>query len=211
MKLIDLSREIHHKMQRFPNHPMVIISQFTDHNEKRVADGYEFSSAVLSLNMGDHSGTMSTRPFISTSVRVRSPRGSPARGFLHRGGLPRSVAQAIEKRYLYRRPGSGRENRRCRDKAGRYGPAPHGLLQPDHRNRGLYHRFSGPDQRVGDLAGARGHQNVRCGSRESRTSPAGRTSRCIMCAGISASRTWKGSAIWNGWSARDASGSLGSR
>jgi hypothetical protein len=57
MKLIDLRREIHHKMQRLPNHPMVIISQFTDHDEKHVADGYEFSSAVLSLNMGDHSGT----------------------------------------------------------------------------------------------------------------------------------------------------------
>src|SRR5580692_10922047 len=57
MKLIDLSREIHHKMQRLPNHPMVIISQFTDHEEKRIADGYEFSSAVMSLNMGDHSGT----------------------------------------------------------------------------------------------------------------------------------------------------------
>jgi kynurenine formamidase len=40
-----------------PNHPMVIISQFTDRDEKRIADGYEFSSAVLSLNMGDHSGT----------------------------------------------------------------------------------------------------------------------------------------------------------
>jgi len=57
MKLIDLSREIHHKMQRLPNHPMVIIAQFSDHSEKRVADGYEFSSAVMSLNMGDHSGT----------------------------------------------------------------------------------------------------------------------------------------------------------
>ena len=57
MQLIDLSREIHHKMQRLPNHPMVIVSQFTGHDEKRVADGYEFSSAVMSLNMGDHSGT----------------------------------------------------------------------------------------------------------------------------------------------------------
>ena len=57
MKLIDLSREIHHKMARLPNHPMVIISRFTGHDEKRVADGYEFSSAVMSLNMGDHSGT----------------------------------------------------------------------------------------------------------------------------------------------------------
>lgn len=57
MQLIDLSREIHHKMSRLPNHPMVIIAPFTTHEEKRVADGYEFSSAVMSLNMGDHSGT----------------------------------------------------------------------------------------------------------------------------------------------------------
>jgi hypothetical protein len=36
---------------------MVIISQFAGHDEKRVAHGYEFSSAVMSLNMGDHFGT----------------------------------------------------------------------------------------------------------------------------------------------------------
>ena len=57
MRLIDLSREIHHKMARLPNHPMVIIAPFTTHDEKRIADGYTFSSAVMSLNMGDHSGT----------------------------------------------------------------------------------------------------------------------------------------------------------
>ena len=56
MKLIDLSREIYHKMPRLPNHPMIIIAPFTTHEEKRVADGYTFSSAVTSLNMGDHSG-----------------------------------------------------------------------------------------------------------------------------------------------------------
>src|SRR6202035_3872298 len=57
MKLIDLSREIYHKMPRLPQQPMIIISAFTTHEEKRVADGYSFSSAVFSLNMGDHSGT----------------------------------------------------------------------------------------------------------------------------------------------------------
>jgi kynurenine formamidase len=57
MKLVDLSRDIQHKMQRLPNHPMVIIAPFTTHEEKRVADGYTFSTAVTSLNMGDHSGT----------------------------------------------------------------------------------------------------------------------------------------------------------
>jgi kynurenine formamidase len=57
MRLIDLSRDIHHKMARLPNHPMIIIAPFSTHDEKRVVDGYEFSSAVTSLNMGDHSGT----------------------------------------------------------------------------------------------------------------------------------------------------------
>lgn len=57
MELIDLSRDIYHKMPRLPNHPMVIIAPFSTHEEKRVADGYTFSSAVTSLNMGDHSGT----------------------------------------------------------------------------------------------------------------------------------------------------------
>jgi hypothetical protein len=63
MTLIDLSREIHHKMQRLPNHPMVIVSPFTTHEEVREADGYKFSTAVTSLNMGDHSGTHVDAPF----------------------------------------------------------------------------------------------------------------------------------------------------
>ena len=37
MPLIDLSREITHKMPRLPNHPMVIIAPFTTHEEVRVA------------------------------------------------------------------------------------------------------------------------------------------------------------------------------
>jgi kynurenine formamidase len=57
MMLVDLSRDIYHKMPRLPNHPMIIIAPFTTHAEKRVADGYAFSSAVTSLNFGDHSGT----------------------------------------------------------------------------------------------------------------------------------------------------------
>jgi len=57
LPLIDLSRDITHKMPRLPNHPMVIIAPFSTHAEKREVDGYVFSSAVMSLNMGDHSGT----------------------------------------------------------------------------------------------------------------------------------------------------------
>ena len=57
MELIDLTREIHHKMQRLVNHPTIEVYPFSTHDEKRIADGYEFSSATLVLHMGDHGGT----------------------------------------------------------------------------------------------------------------------------------------------------------
>jgi len=57
MKFIDLSREIYHKMPRLLNHPSIVITPFATHDEVREADGYKFSSATLSLAMGDHAGT----------------------------------------------------------------------------------------------------------------------------------------------------------
>jgi kynurenine formamidase len=57
MRLIDLSREIHHKMPRLPNHPPIIITTYGTHDEVREADGYKFSTATMSLALGDHSGT----------------------------------------------------------------------------------------------------------------------------------------------------------
>jgi kynurenine formamidase len=57
VKLVDLSREIHHKMARLPNHPAIIITTFGTHDEVREADGYKFSSATMSLALGDHAGT----------------------------------------------------------------------------------------------------------------------------------------------------------
>src|SRR5262245_4587400 len=57
MQLIDLSREIHHKMPRLLNHPSIIVTPFSTHEEIREADGYQFSSATLALALGDHAGT----------------------------------------------------------------------------------------------------------------------------------------------------------
>src|SRR4029079_17692166 len=57
MILIDLSRDIEHKMAVLPNHPQVIVTEFATHDEVRVADGYGFSSATMALVMGDHAGT----------------------------------------------------------------------------------------------------------------------------------------------------------
>jgi len=57
MILIDLSRAIEHKMQVLPNHPSVVVTPYSTHDEVRVADGYSFSTATLALVMGDHAGT----------------------------------------------------------------------------------------------------------------------------------------------------------
>jgi kynurenine formamidase len=57
MLLIDLSRSIYHKMAVISTHPRVIITPYGTHDEVRVADGYEFSSATLSLALSDHAGT----------------------------------------------------------------------------------------------------------------------------------------------------------
>ena len=57
MTLIDLSRDVYHKMPRLLNHPSIIIAPFSTHDEVREADGYKFSAATLSLAMGDHAGT----------------------------------------------------------------------------------------------------------------------------------------------------------
>ena len=56
MILIDLSRDIEHKMAVLPNHPQVIVSPFATHDEVRVSDGYGFSSATMALVIGDHAG-----------------------------------------------------------------------------------------------------------------------------------------------------------
>ena len=57
MTLIDLSRDIYHRMPRLVNHPSIIVTKFSTHDEIREADGYKFSSATLALTLGDHAGT----------------------------------------------------------------------------------------------------------------------------------------------------------
>jgi kynurenine formamidase len=57
MRLIDLSREIHHKMPRLPNHPSIVVTSYGTHDEVREAEGVRFSSATMVLSMGDHAGT----------------------------------------------------------------------------------------------------------------------------------------------------------
>ncbi len=57
MTLIDLSREITHRMQGFPTHPPVIITEFGRHDDIRETFGLKYSSATMYLSMSDHAGT----------------------------------------------------------------------------------------------------------------------------------------------------------
>lgn len=57
MALIDLSRVIAHRMQCFPTHPPVIITQFGRHDDERETFGLKYSSATMHFSMGDHAGT----------------------------------------------------------------------------------------------------------------------------------------------------------
>ena len=55
--LIDLSRDIEHRMQGFPTHPPVIVTEFGSHDDVRDTQGVDFSSANLALSLSDHAGT----------------------------------------------------------------------------------------------------------------------------------------------------------
>ncbi len=57
MRLIDLSREITHRMPVHPAHPTVAIGVWYDHGEVKRAGDTAFTSKSLHLSMGDHAGT----------------------------------------------------------------------------------------------------------------------------------------------------------
>ncbi len=57
MQLIDLSREIHHRMPVHPAHPPVVMTTWYDHDEVKRAGDTVFSSKALSISFSDHAGT----------------------------------------------------------------------------------------------------------------------------------------------------------
>jgi kynurenine formamidase len=57
VKLVDLSREITHRMPVHPAHPTVAICVWNDHDEIKHAGATAFSSKSLHLSIGDHAGT----------------------------------------------------------------------------------------------------------------------------------------------------------
>ena len=103
MTLIDLSRDIYHKMPRLLNHPSIIVTPYSTHDEVRVADGYEFSAATMALAMGDHAGTHVDAPcHFDSRAGARSIDEMPLETFFT-DRLSRSLLETVEVRYLDRR------------------------------------------------------------------------------------------------------------
>lgn len=57
MRLVDLSRTLHHRTPTFPAHPPVTMVVWNDHDEVKEADGVRFTSKSLFMTLGDHAGT----------------------------------------------------------------------------------------------------------------------------------------------------------
>ena len=76
VRLIDLSREIAHRMPVHPAHPTVAIGCWNDHDEIHRAGTTSVTSKSLHLALGDHAGTHVDAPchFDPTQRRPRSIR-----------------------------------------------------------------------------------------------------------------------------------------
>ena len=56
VRLVDLSRELHHRTPTHPAHPPVVITTWVTHEERKKETG-GVSSTSMVLSMGDHAGT----------------------------------------------------------------------------------------------------------------------------------------------------------
>ena len=138
MTLIDLSREITHKMPRILTHPPIIITPFGTHEEMREADGYKFSAATLSIAMGDHSGTHVDAPaHFDARPGAKGIDEMPLENFFTEAVCLDLVAQAAQIRHLDRGPAEGGSGRRRHHQAQGHGAAAHGLLPALLRHRRL--------------------------------------------------------------------------
>ena len=57
MKIVDLSRELHHRSPTYPGHPPVIHGVWKTHEESFVESGHVHGLASMFISMPDHAGT----------------------------------------------------------------------------------------------------------------------------------------------------------
>ena len=57
MKIVDLSRELHHKTPTYPGHPPIIHGVWTTHEESFAASGNVHGLSSMYISMPDHAGT----------------------------------------------------------------------------------------------------------------------------------------------------------
>ncbi len=157
MILIDLSRDIEHKMAVLPNHPQVIVSPFATHDEVRVADGYGFSSATMALVMGDHAGTHVDAPkHFNADPNAMSIDQVPLENFF-------TEAVCLDLSHKPLKSDISIEDLEKAEQAAGVTIKPkdtvltaHGLLPPHPRHAGLHHRLSGLTKESATWLGRKG-------------------------------------------------------
>ena len=134
-------------------HPPIIVTPFGTHDEVREADGYRFSSATLSLVMGDHAGTHVDAPdAFRRRPGAKSIDEMPLENF-----FTEAVCLDLSHKPL-KSDISIEDLQKAEQAAGvTIKPKDTVLLHMDFyrrmlRHAGLHHRLPRPDQGVGDLA-----------------------------------------------------------
>ena len=200
-------------MAVLPNHPQVIIT--TLRHPRRGAHGRRLR--LLVGHHGDRDGRPRRHPCRRAQALRRRSQGAVDRPgaageLLHRGRLPRPLAQAAEVRHLDR----GSAGRREKAAGVTIKPKDTVLLHMDffrrtHGTPGFLTDFPGLTKESATWLGGQGHRHVRRRGGQSRAARAATISRCTTSAATSASRTSRASSISTSWSARAASASSASR
>ena len=143
MILIDLSRDIEHKMAVLPNHPQVIVSPFATHDEVRVADGYGFSSATMALVMGDHAGTHVDAPkHFNADPSAHRIDQVPLENFFTEAVCLDLSHKPLKSDISIEDLQKAESRRRRHHQAEGHRAAAHGFLPAHPRHAGLHHRLS---------------------------------------------------------------------
>ena len=62
MRIVDLSRELHHRAPTYPGHPPIIHGMWKSHEEAFIDSGNVQGNAVMFISMPDHGGTHMDAP-----------------------------------------------------------------------------------------------------------------------------------------------------
>ena len=131
MQLVDLSRDIYHMMPRLLNHPSIVITTYSTHDEIREAEGVKFSSKTLALAMGDHTGTHVDAPIhFDAAPDAQSIDQVPLENFFTEAVCLDLSHKELKERHIHRGSGTSHRSGRRRGQAERYRPVAYEFFSP---------------------------------------------------------------------------------